>query len=136
MKKTILAVVLAAATTTPALAVNFQPLRDDPTLAAGLRWIAAADMIRNECPELEEATWRSLGFARQLLNRAFDLGYSFGEARAYVDDPTEQARVKGEARAYLRQAGVPDGASAAQWCAAGRTEMARSSQIGVLLRER
>ncbi len=122
-------------TALPAAAVDFGPLRTDPELSAGLRWIAAADTIRNTCPEIEERTWASLNFARKLLNRAFDLGYGFGKAKAYVDDETEQARVRAEAMAYLRQVGAVEG-DAASFCAVGRTEIDRKSQIGVLLRVR
>ena len=134
MRKSCLAL-LFVVLTQPAWAVDFQPLRADPEISTGLRWIAAADAIRNTCPSIEERTLRARSTALRLLNRAFSLGYSLGEATEYVDDPTEQARVKAEAMAYLRQAGARDG-DAESFCAVGRAEIARSSAIGVLIRER
>ncbi len=133
MRKPFLALSLCLLTS-PAFAVDFQPLRTDPEISTGLRWIAAADAIRNNCPTIEERSFRALSTATRLLNRARSLGYSFSDAKAYVDDANEQARVKGEAMAYLRQVGVTDGDSAS-FCAAGRAEIARNSAIGVLLRE-
>lgn len=128
----VLAVMLTA---TPVLSADFQPLRDDPEISTGLRWIAAADAIRNNCPSIEERTWRALSTATGLLNRARTLGYSFSEAKAYVDDAAEQDRVKSEAMAYLLQAGAVDGNSES-FCTVGRAEIARGSAIGVLIRER
>jgi hypothetical protein len=133
MRRSVL-VLAFLAVTQPAWAVDFQPLRVDPEISTGLRWIAAADAIRNTCPSIEERTFRALSTATGLLNRARALGYSFSEAKAYVDDGTEQARVKAEAMAYLRQAGAVDG-NAESFCTVGRAEIARGSAIGVLIRE-
>ena len=128
----VLAATLAAAT--PALATDFQALRTDPEISAGLRWIAAADILRNSCPSVEERTWQSRRTALRLLNRAFSLGYSMGEATEYVDSPTEQARVRSEATAYLRQVGVVEG-DAASYCNVAQAEISKNSAIGVLLQE-
>ena len=122
-----------ALSTTPALATDFQALRDDAEISNGLRWVAAADAIRNTCPAIGERTWKARGVALGLLNRAFALGYSMGEATDYVDDRTEQTRVKGEAMAYLRQAGAVEG-DATSFCAVGFAEIDRGSAIGVLIR--
>lgn len=120
-------------TATPALATDFSALRNDAEIASGLRWIAAADMIRNECPAIGERTWKARGVALGLLNRAFSLGYSMGEATDYVDNPTEQARVKGEALAYLTQVGAVQG-NASSFCTIGFAEIDRGSAIGVLIK--
>ncbi len=119
--------------TTPALATDFSALRSDPEISTGLRWIAAADAIRNNCPSIGERTWKARGVALGLLNRAFSLGYSMGEATDYVDDPTEQARVKGEAMAYLAQVGVVED-DPQTFCVAGFAEIDRGSAIGVLIK--
>lgn len=122
-----------ALSATPALATDFQALRDDADISSGLRWVAAADAIRNTCPAIGERTWKARGVAFGLLNRAFALGYSMGEATDYVDSEEEQARVKGEAIAYLTQVGAVEG-DADSFCAVGYGEIDRGSAIGVLIR--
>lgn len=112
---------------------NYDTLRNDPTLANGLRWVSAAIQIQDNCAEISPRILRGLGFLNSLRSHARGLGYSNDTIKAYVDDPTEKARVDAEALQYLTTQGVVPGA-ASSYCAVGKDHMARNTQIGVLLR--
>jgi len=129
-----LAALLALALQAPAAESDpYEGLRADPVLTSGLRWIAVADRIRKNCPDISARTFRALGYINSLMSHARDLGYDRSTIRAFVDDNAEQDRVKSEAMAYLVQQGVePDDQQS--YCTVGQSEIARRSQIGVLLR--
>lgn len=118
---------------TASFANNYDGLRNDAKLANGLRWVSAAIMIQDTCPDISARLLRGLGFLNSLRSHARGLGYSNDVIKAYVDDPTEKARVEGEALQYLRSEGVVPG-DASSYCAVGRDHIARKTQIGVLLR--
>lgn len=101
---------------------------DDALLAVGL-----ADEIRKSCPDISPRYFKALSFVNGLRDKARDMGYSDVEIDAYRKSPSEKARLRAESTAYLAANGVvpeqPD-----TYCALGRAEIEKSSQIGSLLR--
>ena len=110
-------------------------LAEEADIDAGLQTIAAADMIRKRCPEIEARMIRAIGYMRSLAALARERGYSDAAIRAYVEDEAAKDRVEGRARAYLAQrglgAGEPD-----DYCRVGRAEIAAGTPVGALLRAR
>ena len=82
---------------------------------------------------------QTLRIARELAAEGAEIvGLHVHEAaqrsvRAYVDDDAEKDRLEGIARARLADMGAVTG-QAATYCTVGRTEIARGSAIGQLLR--
>lgn len=118
-----------------ASADRYDALRADGQISNGVLIAAIGDIIRDNCPDIAERKARALFQLQGLVSRAQSLGYSLGEIRAYVDDDAEKARVKGQARQWLRQKGasVDDPASI---CRIARQEIAADSAIGRLMRLR
>lgn len=110
-------------------------LREHKEINDGLKTIAIADMIRKKCPSISARMITAYGYMRGLKQIANDEGYSDDEIEAFVTDKQEKARVEGAARDWLKSQGVklsrPN-----SYCVAGRAEIDRNSQIGVLLRSR
>ena len=110
-------------------------LAQEADIDAGLQAIAAADLIRKRCPEIEARMIRAIGYMRSLAALARERGYSDAAIRAYVEDDAAKDRVEGRARAYLAQrglgAGEPD-----DHCRVGRAEIAAGTPVGALLRAR
>ena len=76
---------------------------------------------------------REIEFLWSLEQRARALGYSSAEIDAYVDNDAEKDRLEAIARQRLRDMGGVEG-NWETYCAVGRTEISRGSQIGQLLR--
>lgn len=133
MFRFLLPLTVSAVLAVPALADSYDRLRADAKVANGLRWVSAAIMIQDNCEDISPRILRGLSFLNGLRSHARGLGYSNDEIKAYVDDPTEKARVDAEALSYLRSEGV-EPEDAASYCAVGKDHMARRTQIGLLLR--
>jgi len=136
MSRFLISLALISSLAFPAAArseMNFDGLRNDPTVANGLRWVSAAIQVQDVCPDISPRVLRGLFFLNQLRSHARDLGFSADMISAYVDDPAEKARVDAEALSYLRSEGVVEG-DASSYCAVGKDHIARRTQIGVLLR--
>lgn len=133
MSRLFLSFALTALLASAASADSYDRLRADATVSNGLRWVSAAIQITESCPELSPRMLRGLGFLNSLRSHARGLGYDNATIKAYVDDPTEKARVDGEARAYLATQGVVPG-NASSYCTVGKDHQSRRTQIGVLLR--
>ncbi|MEM9434539.1 MAG: DUF5333 domain-containing protein [Pseudomonadota bacterium] len=119
---------------TPAIADARVALKDHKPIERGLVIVAIGDALRKNCTSISPRFLRAYGYARGLYNQARALGYSDSEIDAYLDSETDKARVREKARAYLVSKGVKM-QEPASYCAVGRTEIERNSQIGVLLRE-
>ncbi|MEP3637852.1 MAG: DUF5333 domain-containing protein [Paracoccaceae bacterium] len=101
---------------------------DDALLAIGL-----ADEIRKQCPEISGRTVKGYRIILGLRDRARELGYSDAQIDAYRKSDVEKSRLKAEGAAYVRAQGL-DMTVPADWCKLGKSEIAKKSQIGVLLR--
>ena len=110
-------------------------LADEADINAGLRAVAAADMIRKRCPEIEPRMARALGYLRSLALSALDRGYSEAAIRAYVKDDAAKDRVEALARDYLVARGLGAG-EPQDFCRVGRAEIAAGTATGALLRAR
>lgn len=132
MTRALLAAALALALAAPAARAQ---LSQEADLNAGLEVIAAADMIRRQCPEIEPRRARALGYMRSLALEALSRGYSRDAIRAYVEDDAAKAVVKGRARAYLEERGLGAGAPE-DHCRVGRAEIAAGSPVGAFLQAR
>lgn len=111
-------------------------LGGDAELWAGLRALAIADEIRNNCPEgIEARTLRATSRVLDLYNRARSYGYSRAEIRAFQVHDTTETRMRAEVGAYFAQNGVRVGVTET-YCALGRSEIAAGTPAGELLRAR
>ncbi len=107
-------------------------MRDTP-IADGLLAVGLADEIRKSCPQISARMLKALGYINGLKNQAQALGYTDAEIDAYRKSDTEKARLKKRGNAYLAANGVVAG-QPETYCALGRNEIEKSSQIGSLLR--
>ncbi len=123
-------IALSMATTTAAVAKPH--LRDTP-IDDGLLALGLADEIRSACPNISARMIRALGYLNGLKSQAHALGYTDAEIDAYRKSDTEKARLKKRGKAYLAANGVVVG-QPETYCALGRNEIEKSSQIGSLLR--
>lgn len=128
------AVLAAGLAATAVHAAEARPhLREHAEIDRGLTVIAIANMIRRNCDRIEPRMVRAYGFMRALKQSASKAGYSDAEIEAYVSDKAEKARIEDAARAWLAARGAVPG-DAGSYCSVGLTEIARNSQVGVLLR--
>ena len=110
-------------------------LRDVTVIEEGLFTITVADKIRRECGTIAGRLFKAQRKMREMADHAVSLGYTEAEIRAYVDSGTEKTRMRARRDAYLSSKGVVK-SSPETYCAVGRSEIQKSSQIGGLLRAR
>ena len=108
-------------------------LRDVPAIDDALLAVGLADEIRKECANISPRMFKALRFVNGLRDKAREMGYSDAEIDAYRKSEVEKQRLKAEGNAYLAANGVVPG-NAETYCALGRAEIEKSSQIGALLR--
>ncbi|MGH1465256.1 MAG: DUF5333 domain-containing protein [Cognatishimia sp.] len=124
----VLAMVLAAST-----ANAKQPLENVKSVTDGLLWVGVADEIRNICPTISARMIRALRYVNAIHSEAKSLGYSKDEIDAFRKSDANKAELRRRGEAYLKANGVnfddPE-----TYCALGRAEIKKSSQIGALLR--
>ena len=123
---------LAAATTAVASKPSLQSV---PAVESGLLAVSVADKIRRECRELSGRFMTARAVLSNLYDEARAQGYSDEEIEAYVASDVQKTRMRAKRDAYLAAQGVVK-SDPASYCAAGRAEMNKSSQIGALLRAR
>ncbi len=128
MRMMVLAMVLAAST-----ANAKQPLENVKSVTDGLLWVGVADEIRNICPTISARMIRALRYVNAIHSEAKSLGYSKDEIDAFRKSDANKAELRRRGEAYLKANGVnfddPE-----TYCALGRAEIKKSSQIGALLR--
>jgi len=117
----------------PALAK--QSLQSVAAVEQGLFSISVADKIRRECGSISGRMLKARSTLRSLYDTARAAGYSDAEIDTYVNADTEKARMRARRDAYLKKQGVVK-SQPESYCAAGRAEIQKSSQIGVLLKAR
>ena len=108
------------------------PLRDVPEIDNGLFAVGLAHEIRKKCPSIDARLFKAFGVLRDLEREARDLGYSEDEIRTHLKSKQEKKRLRARAAKYMESQGL--GQTEAGYCALGESEIARSSEIGVLLR--
>lgn len=117
----------------PISAAQSETLWDVPKVNQGLYIIGIAHGIRKNCDQIDANKLRGASFAWSLVGHAKDAGYSMKETRAFIDDDTEKAVLRKRVVAYYKSKGLdPDTPNAL--CSYGKAEIAKKSQVGVLLR--
>ncbi|SLN41308.1 DUF5333 domain-containing protein [Roseisalinus antarcticus] len=109
------------------------PLSEVPVVREGLIAVALAYEIGDKCRDLDARLFRGIAFLERLRGEARRLGYSNDEIDAFIDDDAASDRLEAEARARLRAMGAVEGRGET-YCAVGRAEIQRGSQVGQLLR--
>lgn len=117
----------------PVSSADARNLRDVKAVDDGLKVVAIGNAIRKTCPTIEARKIRAIGYLQGLAGTARKAGFSDDEIKAHVDNPTEKARVKAAAAAYLAAQGAKPG-DVEGHCAVGRAEIERNSQVGRLLK--
>lgn len=130
MRGLILGAVLTVAVTS---VVSAKPaLRDVKELDDGLFIVGFAQEIKKKCPDIASRKIKRTIEALKLRNRAINLGYTEDEIRAHVESDVEQARLRDRAATYMKSRGYAQNTEG--YCALGRMEMKRKSNVGALLR--
>lgn len=91
------------------------------------------DIIRNTCPSISARMFVVLGEMMSLQSYALEQGNTDAEIKAFLDSPSEKARIKALALDYLVKAGAVEG-DEQTYCRVGRAEIAAGSMAGQLLR--
>lgn len=129
----IVPLVVAASVCLSGTAMAKTPLREVAEVDDGLFVVAVANEIRKQCNSISARMFRAYSYMNGLERRARNLGYSQTEIDAYVKSPEEKARMRARGEAYLKANGVSY-ADPETFCTLGRTEIAKGTQIGQLLR--
>lgn len=109
------------------------PLRDVPQIDGPMLWVAMAIEISDKCPEIDPRNLKGLLVLHDLRGKALDLGYTKDEIEDYATSKQEKARMRELGEQYVKSQGL-DPEKTADLCMLGKTEIARNSQIGVLLK--
>ncbi len=133
LKRTLFAIATLS-TVTIAGATSAKPaLKDVAYVREGIIAAGIAYEISEECGQISARLFRGLSFLNGLKSHASGLGYTNAEIEAYIDDKAEKNRLEGIARGRLADMGAVVG-DAQSYCTVGRSEMAKNSTIGQLLR--
>lgn len=131
MKRMILGAVIAASLAAPAAALT--PLSQEKYINDRLIAARVADKIRRNCKSIDGRIVYAWSQARALKKYARNKGYSEAQIKAFLDSKPDKARIYAAAAAYLRKKGATN---AAGYCKLGRSEIARGSIAGSLLKEK
>ncbi|SFD81907.1 DUF5333 domain-containing protein [Roseivivax sediminis] len=124
-----------AAGAVPAATQGQTPLRDVAEIDDSLLMVAIADDLRKTCDDIDARLIRAYSYLQKLKGMARDRGYSDDEIEDYVTSKAEKKRMEARGKAFLAARGV-DRSDKGAYCTFGKQEIARGSQIGVLLRAR
>ncbi|MBY6090139.1 DUF5333 domain-containing protein [Pseudooceanicola sp. 502str34] len=127
------AVLGLAALTATAAAADLPPLRTVEKIDKNMLWVGIAIEISDNCPTIDARTLKGLAFLYDLRSQARELGYSDAEIKAYIKSDEEEDRIRALGENYMKSRGL-DPAVTADLCTLGEQEIARNSQIGVLLK--
>lgn len=117
-----------------AVAQSLPPLHENRNVRFSFYSAGLADIVRNNCSELDGRTIRGLRYALALRNYAFDLGYTKEDVDALLKNKEQEEKLRAEIVADLAARGATPGNEEA-YCRIGREEMAKDSLAGKLLRE-
>jgi len=110
-----------------------RPLEEVTSITDGLLWIGIADEIRKTCPSISARMLRAYNRISGIQSEAKSLGYSKSEIDTFRKSDANKAELRRRGEAYLQANGVTLG-DTETYCTLGRAEIAKSSQIGTLLR--
>jgi hypothetical protein len=110
-----------------------QDLKDVSSIWNGLMYIGVANEIRETCPNISARMVRAALRLNSIQNEAKGMGYSAEEIDAFRTSEANKAKMRKDGEAYMKDNGVVSG-DVATYCALGHAEIAKSSQIGTLLR--
>lgn len=127
-----LARVLLALTLTTTLVQAKVPLRDEAHINAQLLAAQIGDILRKTCPDAGARYFVVYRKINALKAYAAEKGYTREEVEAFLDDRTEKNRIKGQAEAYLAEAGAVKG-DVESYCRVAREEVRRGTLTGELL---
>ena len=130
MRHLILSLIFALAASS---VVAKPPLRDVAEIDDAVFAVGLANEIRKNCPTISARTVKAVITLRSLVARANDLGYSDDEIEAYRNSDAEKARLRAQGKVWFEARGV-DADVPESYCAAGREEIEKDSQIGTLLK--
>ena len=108
------------------------PLREVKPINDGLLAVGLADEIRKNCGSISGRVIKGLFYLKSLEKQARSMGYTRAEIETFVDNRAEKDRLRARGEIYLAQNGVKR-SEPETFCVLGRAEIAKSSQIGVLL---
>lgn len=114
---------------------NAATLRDNKAINDGLRSVAVAILIHENCPSISARLFKGMRYLKALESHALGLGFSQDEVDAFVDSRPDKDRLEREAKALVVEKGATPG-DGASYCTVGEAEIAAKSQIGVLLRSK
>lgn len=120
---------------TAALAQTLPPLHENRNVRFSFYSAGLADIVRNNCPELDGRMMRGLRYALALRSYALDQGYTMEDVDALLANKKEEERLRQEIVADLAARGATPGNTEA-YCRVGREEIAKNSLAGRLLRDR
>lgn len=109
------------------------PLREVSEIDDGLLYVALADVIRKNCPNISARMIKAVRYVTALENKARSLGYSKEEIKAYTGSDAEKNRMRAKANMFLQANGV-EKTKPETFCALGLAEIEKASRIGSLLR--
>lgn len=135
MKRKTFVAAMAVSIMTTANASALTPLPKETHINHSLMSGVAADTIRKVCPSISARMLVAYKKLNGLKSYAVAKGYDEAAVRAFLKNPTEKARVKAMAAAYLKSHGAVVG-NAESYCVVGREEIAKKSLIGQMLRAR
>lgn len=135
MKRLVSAVVFGSLVFAGAAASAKPALRDVEEIYEPLYWALVAFEIADVCDSLDGRKLKGATDGWALVRKARQLGYSNEEIEAFLDSDDEKARMRARGDAYFRHKGASYDAPET-FCALGRAEIERNSQIGVYLREK
>lgn len=131
----VMAVCVTGLVATASVAQARQPLSQVEEIDQNMLWVAIAAEIGERCSSIDARMVKGLLFLNQLRNDALAMGYTKEEIEEYATADEERVRWRELGENYAKSLGLnPD--DTADLCKLGELEIARSSQIGVLLKEK
>ena len=128
-----LGLAFAAALVATSAASAKPPVREVAYVDDGLFNVAVDDVIRKGYDRIDARFFKAISVLRDLKQHATSLGYTDAEIEAFVDSDAEKDRMRARGANLFKARGV-DPENPEDLCRMGREEIAKNSQIGVLLR--
>ncbi|WP_371223569.1 DUF5333 domain-containing protein [Roseovarius sp. 2305UL8-3] len=127
----VLSAALSMGLAMPSQAAN--GLAGEADINNGLLTAAIAEKIQRECRSIGARIFKGRAYLNGLKDLASDRGYSDAEIEAYINNDQEKAKMRERRNEYFKANGAsnldPD-----SLCVLGRSEIAKNSQVGALLR--
>ncbi|HGG06727.1 MAG TPA: hypothetical protein ENK28_14810 [Aliiroseovarius sp.] len=129
----LIAAACVVALASAAMATDFTKLRNDQRVHNELLVASLIYLITDNCSDLKVRKLRLVGRVLSLQKYARGLGYTNSEISDYIDSKEEQDRFRAIAEPMLAKMGAVKG-DANSYCAVGRAEIEKGSEIGAALR--